>query len=433
MLLRIQTTTQLLGTISMPGSKSQIVRATILALLASGNSIIRNTSVSNDVADVSRVCQALGLVMESSGTDIKAFSHGLPLCPNSSQINSGNSGITTRFILPVLGLLQSNHEALVLDCGEQMRKRPIAPMVTALNELGMDITYLRGEGQLPLKISGSLNGGKVTVDGATSQYLSGLLLSLPCAPNDSEVRVHRLQERLYADLTLSWLTQQHIQYTHQRDQDWDIYYIKGGQRYAAFDVTIGGDYTSASYALAAAALLPGKVIVEGLDINDRQGDKRLIQLLQMMGADIEVTAHQVTVRGGKPLKGIAIDANEIPDLFPTLAVLGTQAQGQTKIYNVPHARIKETDRIHSMTQGLRRMGADIDEFADGMLIRASQLHGATVEGYDDHRTVMALAIAGFMARSSTTIAGADAYHKTYPNFVKDMQALGAVMQLEHYG
>ena len=199
----------------------------------------------------------------------------------------------------------------------------------------------------------------------------------------------------------------------------------GNQTYQKFTQTISGDFSSASYLITAAVLLPGEVILEGLDMADPQGDKILIHLLIQMGANITINPNNIIIHGGKKLMGIKIDAADIPDLLPVLAVIGTQALGKTEIHNVKHARIKETDRIKSMSEGLTKLGAKITEHEDGLVIYQSTLKGSQLNGFGDHRTVMALSIAGLLANGVTQITDSEAIHKTYPTFVETMQSLGA--------
>ncbi|MCD6046252.1 MAG: 3-phosphoshikimate 1-carboxyvinyltransferase, partial [Gammaproteobacteria bacterium] len=320
---------------------------------------------------------------------------------------------------------------IILDCGEQMRARPIGPLVKALRVLGLRIDYLAKEGQLPISVCGRLHGGIAEVEGITSQYLSALLVSLPCASMDSEITVRDLHERPYVDMTLDWLKRLGIRYQHTAIENRDIYHIPGGQKHSAFKATIAGDFSSASYIIAAAVLCNGRVELHGLDMADPQGDKRLVYLLQKMGAAIEINTQGLIIEGGRPLKGLKIDADDIPDLLPTLAVIGTYAGGKMELTNVRQARIKETDRIHSMSEGLNRMGAKVTVYEDGMTIYPSALRGAKVKGYNDHRTVMALAVAGLCAEGKTEISDAHAIHKTFPNFVSLMQSLDANMEVKN--
>jgi len=427
----VKNTTTLLGQALPPGSKSQTIRGLVLALLANGETILDNFLDSEDTLNALNVCKDLGAEVTVADNSRVIHGAGLPIQPVSTQINSGNSGITTRFVLPLLGLRKNTSQPIILDCGEQMRARPIKPLVDALRNLGLSIQYLETEGVLPVSVTGNLIGGDVEIEGITSQYISALLISLPCAPNDSNIIVKNLHERPYMEMTLNCLREQNIIFSHEKKGNDDIFHIKGNQRYQNFQTSIAGDFSSASYLIAAGALTQGSVEVQGMDMTDSQGDKKLISILQDMGADIDIMADRILIRGGKKLTGIKIDANDIPDLVPTLAVIGTHATGKTEIYNVRQARIKETDRIHSMTSGLSRLGGKIDEHPDGMTVYQSKLSGNRVNGYDDHRTVMALSIAGLLADGSTTIKDSEAINKTFPSFVEIMQSLGAKMEVRN--
>jgi len=424
--IRIEQTHTISGTVMPPSSKSQTIRSLLIATMANGVSTIANVLESDDTTHARAVCVALGATV-TAGNDLVVEGNGIPLNPLSRTLHSGDSGITTRFVLPMLGLREDSNNAMTLDCGLQMRQRPLRPLIDALNHLGMTVKSIRKNDSCPLSVSGALQGGTVTIDGTTSQYLSALLLSLPCAPQDSVIIVKNLNERPYVEMTTQWLDAQDIRYTWTHDDVTDTFAIAGGQRYRPSQKTIPGDFSSASYLIAAGVLLGGEVILQGLDMDDPQGDKRLVLILQEMGADIEAQTDRIIVRGGRSLKGMTIDCNDIPDLVPTLAVIGTQAAGTTYLTNVPQARLKETDRIHSMATELSKMGAMISEENDGLVVKQSILRGAEVQGYSDHRTIMALAVSGLVAQGATTIDTAEGISKTFPGFVEMMNRLGAVI------
>ena len=424
----IQKSNNLKGAIIAPSSKSQTIRGLILGLLANGTSTLSNPLHSDDTKEAIKVCEDLGAKIKASKNQITIKSK-VPIESKTGKINAGNSGITTRFILPVLGLRSELSKPTNFDCGQQMKKRPIASLVNALNDLGMVISYKNQSGKCPLVVSGRLKGGKTQIDGITSQYLSALLLSLPLAPNDSEIEVKNLHERPYVDMTLNWLNKLGIKYTHRNIGKTDAYQIKGGQKYHGFKKVIPGDFSSASCLLVAGCLLGSKVVLKGLSLKDSQGDKKIVEILKRMGADINTLRGQIVVKSKRVLHGVNIDANNIPDLLPALAVIATQAKGKTIIKNVKQARIKETDRIKSMTKGLRRMGAKIEEKSDGMIVYKSRLRGARVRGFNDHRTAMALTVAGLIAEGKTQITGSEAVNKTFPGFVSVMKKLGARIKL----
>jgi 3-phosphoshikimate 1-carboxyvinyltransferase len=431
MKLVVRPTACISGEVTSPSSKSQSIRAIFLSLLSEGESILNNILDSDDIADAINICRLFEVDIAKENDEYILRSRGLPLSTQSLIINTGNSGISTHFIMPLLGLRKSVNKPVILTCNEQMRLRPVGPLVDALIALGLNIKYLNKDGYLPILVSKKLNGGKTEVAGITSQYLSALLLALPCARNDSEITVRDLRERPYLEMTIECLKEQGIQFVHHSERNMDRFTIKGRQIYKNFNKTITGDFSSASYLLAAAVMTQSNVAIYKLNMNDLQADKKLISILQEMGADIVVEAGQIIVKGGKPLKGMDIDASDMPDLLPTLAVIGSFAQGKTRIFNVPQARIKETDRIHSIAEGLTKMGCLVDTTPDGLTIHTSKLSGANVFGYGDHRTVMALCVAGLIAEGETTIDGAEAINKSYPNFIRAMKSLGADVEVEN--
>ena len=435
MKLIVKQTKSLNGIINVPGSKSQSIRALIIALLSKGETQIENILIADDTSHAKTLCQKLGAEISSNNKTpniLNVKSEGVPLKPQSTHLNSGNSGITTCFVLPLLGLREDVSQPMILDCEEQMRKRPIRPLIEALQRLGLKIESIKNDNTLPLRVSHRLIGGETQVDGSNSQYLSTLLLSLPYALKDSKIRVHHLQERPYVNLTLDYLQKHNIKCSHQSKGDLDIYQIKGQQNYSATKTFVSGDYSSASYAIAVGTMIPGKIVIHGLNANDKQGDKRLVDLLKAMGGSISVEENQLTLQGGRSLNGIKINASDIPDLLPTLAVIGTYARGQTEIRGVRHARIKETDRIQSMCEGLKAMGAKLEEKNDGITVWNSKLKGTLVHGYNDHRTVMALSIAGLLASGTTTITTPEAIKKTYPTYIDSMKAIHAKMSLSEF-
>ena len=429
MYLQVQKTSLLEGQVLPPSSKSQSIRGLLLALLSEGESVLMNPLDSDDMQDAMNVCKQLGANITVCKDRLIIKSSGLPIKTDAQKIYTGNSGITTLIVMPLLGLRQDTDRSIILDCGEQMRARPIQSLVNSLRALGLKVQYLDKQGTLPVSISGQLKGGSTEVEGITSQYLSALLISLPCAPLNSEITVKNLHERPYMEMTLNWLKEQGIHYKHAIMEDRDVYYIQGNQRYKSFNAVIAGDFSSASYLIAAAVMTKGSTELSGLDMQDPQGDKRLVYILQEMGANIVITPQGLSIHGGGDLKGLKIDANDIPDLLPILAVIGTYAHGKTEITRVQHARIKETDRIHSMTEGLMRLGAKVEEYPDGMTVYQSHLQGTQVKGYDDHRTVMALAVAGMLAEGTTRIDDSTAINKTFPRFVHLMHSLGAKMEV----
>jgi 3-phosphoshikimate 1-carboxyvinyltransferase len=427
MRLKIKKTDYLQGDITLPGSKSQAVRAILFAMLSHGTSHLSNIPLGDDIGHAISVARALGARVTQYGSELEIQGRGLPIQSTEQLIYTGDSGITTRFVMPLLGLRANSQQAIELDCGEQMRQRPMASLIHALRDLGMTIET----NDYPLNISGNLIGGKTQVEGLSSQFISALLIALPLAPEASDIMVENLNERPYLDMTLQWLNRLGVKITHHHDKHFDRFMIPGHQHYQPFHYIVPGDFSSASYFMAAGAMIPGEIRISGFNLKDAQGDKQFIDILKEMGADIHLSSSCLTLKGGKPLSGICVDANAIPDLLPTLAVLGCYAEGETRIQNVPQARFKETDRIASMAQNLTLMGAKIEEKQDGLVIKHSALRAATLSSFGDHRTVMALSLAGMLAEGETIIEDAQAINKTFPQYTHELMNLGAKLGVDH--
>ena len=226
-------------------------------------------------------------------------------------------------------------------------------------------------------------------------------------------------------MTLDWLDQQQI---HYECEGWEVFKVKGRQSYHPFEKRVPGDFSSATFPLCAAAITPSRLLLKGLDMSDTQGDKEVVTMLKSMGADIQTSEGGILVASNE-LTGCELDLNNTPDALPALAVVGCFAKGETVLKNVAQARIKETDRIKVMATELSKMGADIEEMKDGLIIRQSELKGTKVHGYHDHRVVMALSLAGMMAKGETEIDSAESVDITFPGYVGNMCRLGARMEL----
>jgi 3-phosphoshikimate 1-carboxyvinyltransferase len=225
-------------------------------------------------------------------------------------------------------------------------------------------------------------------------------------------------------MTLDWLKSQGIKF---ENLDYKLFKITGGQEYKPFTREIPADFSSATFFLVAAAVTGGDVTLNGLDMNDTQGDKAVVEMLKKMGANIEIGENSIRVNGGK-LTGAELDLNATPDALPAMAVAGCFAKGETRLVNVPQAREKETDRIAVMCKELKKLGADIEEMPDGLIIRESVLKGGDARGYDDHRVVMSLAVAGLCSEKPIKIDTAESAGITFPNFTELMNSIGAAME-----
>lgn len=411
------------GCVTIPGSKSHTIRALFIASLAKGQSVITNPLVSEDALSAEAVCRAFGAGIENHGNRfvVDGFS-GMPTTPENIM-DVGNSGTTLRFALMTAGLIQNGCTVFTGDY--QIRRRPLGPLLEAMNTLGAEVFSTRNNKMAPVVVKGRLKGGKTELDAVTSQYLSSILINAPLLDNDTEVVLTRLNEIPYVEMTMWWLDSQCIKYSND---NFKTFHIKGGQGYKAFNTAIPGDFSSATFFMVLAAISGGEILLKNLDMTDPQGDKKVLDYLQGMGAVVSHTGEGITVKG-ETLKGIEIDMNATPDALPAMAVAGCFAEGETRLVNVPQARLKETDRINVMCMELKKMGADIEELPDGLIIRSSRLKGCRVSGHDDHRVVMALAIAGLNAEGETVIETAEAMNVTFPEFPRLAEDCGGVMEL----
>jgi len=278
----------------------------------------------------------------------------------------------------------------------------------------------RNNDMAPVVVRGRLKGGETGLDAVTSQYLSSILINSPLVEKNTEVIINRLNEIPYVKMTMWWMDKQGIEY---HNENFKRILIKGGQKYRSFNITIPGDFSSAVFFMVIAAVSGGEIVLDNLDISDPQGDKAVLDILKSMGTEISVHEDYIRIKG-KRLQGMEIDMNSIPDALPAMAVAGCFAEGETRLVNVPQARLKETDRIRVMYEELGKMGADIKELPDGLVIKKSKLRGCPVSGYNDHRVVMALTVAGLNIGGETVIDTAEAVNVTFPDFIELIRSCG---------
>ena len=418
---------RLKGTVAIPGSKSHTIRAVAIASLAAGQSFIRDPLDSSDTQAAVACYRALGAVIDTSDPRLwKVTGTGGEINPPQEIIDVGNSGTTLRIAMGSAALAPSGLTTTFTG-DEQIQTRPVGPLMDALSELGAKCVSIRDNGKVPVEITGKLAGGKTTIAATTSQYLSSLLLCAPLSAEDSEIDVTLLNEPGYVQMTLDWLDKQQIEYENQQMRKFKI---KGNQSYKAFDAKIPADFSSATFFLCGAALVADEVTLLGLDFSDSQPDKAVADYLKAMGADINIEPNSVTVKA-TTLRGAELDMNKTPDALPAMAVTAAFAEGTTRLLNVPQARSKETDRIKCMAEELKKIGVDVEELPDGLIIVGGSPRSAKLHGWADHRIVMALSLAGLSMNGQCSIDTAEAMSVTFPNYVELMQSIGAKMKLAH--
>lgn len=382
------------GSVVIPPSKSAAHRALLCSFLAGGGT-------------VSPII---------SSKDMQAMQQAISALENDDKIvDCIESGNTLRFVIPVAAALG---KSVTFVGSGRLPERPLETFLELLPKHNIKCT---SNGRLPLSIEGKLTAGKYEIAGnISSQYISGLLFALPILDGDSEiVLTTRLESKPYIDLTIKVMRDFGVEVQETESG----YLVRGNQQYKTRDYIVESDWSQAAFFLVGGAV--GKsVALKGLDMNSVQGDKAIVDILKKFGADIEIKENEIISRKAE-LKGIKIDVSDIPDTVPALAVAAAYANGRTEIVGGERLRFKESDRIESVVSNLKRLGADVTETSDGMIINGGKkLKGAELLGYNDHRIVMAFSIAALFAGGETIITEANSINKTYPSFFEDYNRIG---------
>lgn len=381
------------GTVTMPPSKSAAHRALACSFL-SGGGIVEPIIDSKDMKAMQQAISAL-----RNGSD---------------TVDCIESGNTLRFMLPVAAALG---KSVTFIGSGRLPERPIGDYLRLFPEHGVKCV---SDGKLPVTIEGKLTGGRYEIAGnISSQYITGLLLALPILEEDSEiVLTTKLESKPYVDLTIKVLSDFGVSVEETEYG----YFVKGNQRYIKRDYIVESDWSQAAFFLAGGAI-GGDVTLKGLRADSAQGDKEIVDIIRRFGADIEISDSGIRCRKSA-LRGTEIDVTDIPDTVPAIAVTAAFAEGKTVITGAERLRYKESDRIESVVTNLKKMGVEVEETRDGMIITGSAVHGAELNGYNDHRIVMAFSIAALFANGETQITQAESVNKTYPAFFEDYNRLG---------
>lgn len=418
---------KLSGEVTAPPSKSYTHRAFMIALLAKGESRITKPLLGYDTMATIDAARNLGAEIVQEGDVWRVRGTGGNIRPSTHTIDARNSGTTIRMMSAIAALSQ---RSIRLTGDESILKRPMGPLVEALEGLGAKARCEGPEGRPPVVVGGGLVGGDVEITGGvSSQFISALLLVAPYAKKDVKLTITEdLRSKPYVEITLELLDV--IGAKIKRDRKLTEFDVRGGQTFRPIDLTIPGDFSSAAFVLGGAALTGSTVRVNNLNIEGAQGDKRIVKLLEEFGAEVRVRGDVVEVSGVGELSGVEVDCGDNPDLVPVLAVLGSVADGRTRLLNIPHLRFKETDRLRALSTELRKLGAEIEERPDELKIDGvEKLKGARLSSYGDHRMAMAFAVAGLVARGETSVDGVESIPVSYPSFVEDMRKLGAKIEL----
>ncbi len=406
-----------------PGSKSITNRALVLAAMANGPSSLSGALDSDDTRVMVDSLGKLGLEVahDPGSAAIRVEGRGGKFPNREADLFVANSGTSLRFLTAMVAIGRGTYR---LDGSPRMRQRPVADLLQALNGLGSDARSDLGTGCPPVTVRADhLDGGFAIVRGdVSSQFLSGLLMALPLAKESTTIEVEgTLVSKPYIDMTLTVMEAFGVQIANHRYRRFNV----EPTPYSRRDFAIEPDASAASYFFAAAAITGGTVTVEGLGSRSIQGDLGFVDVLEFMGCTVERGKDSTTVTGPDRLRGVDVDMNAISDTVMTLATTALFADGITRIRNVGHIRHKETDRIAALTTELRKLGAEVDEQPDGLIVfPPPKLNPARIATYDDHRMAMSFALAGLRV-PGVTILDPGCVAKTYPGFWNDLARLSA--------
>ncbi|HEV7242853.1 MAG TPA: 3-phosphoshikimate 1-carboxyvinyltransferase [Thermoanaerobaculia bacterium] len=402
------------ATVTAPPSKSYSVRALLLAAMTRGTTVVRNCLDADDTRYAFEALKTLGFDASGAFNRELIIGERRTMSANEVPIFVGNAGTAMRFFT---GWLAFTPGRFLLHGEERMHDRPIGDLVAVLLQIGAEVEYVEKEGYPPLRIRGKkMRGGfDATISAETSsQFVSALMLGGATLPDGITLRIAQIASGPYIDITADIL--QTFGATVERgERDGNVVRVRAG-RLERDEYTVEGDYSSASYWFAAAAATKGTMRVRGLAIPTAQGDAGFVDILAKMGCTVDVREDEITVRGPETLRGGTFDCNATPDVVPTLAAIAPLASSPVEIVNVANLRVKESDRLATVTSELRALGATVEERPDALLIHPGWSDApATIETHNDHRIAMAFAIAG-LARGNVTIAKEQVVSKSYPRF-----------------
>ncbi|WP_223066433.1 3-phosphoshikimate 1-carboxyvinyltransferase [Paenibacillus caui] len=423
----VRPTPELKGEIQALSSKNYTTRYLLAAALAEGTSTVRYPAHSQD-SDAMRRCIAdLGAVLEENDEQIVIKGFGKNLS-GVKELNVGNAGAVLRFLMAIASL--SPEITFINTYPDSLGKRPHDDLIDALQQIGVQVEHQ--EGRLPITIRGGApKGGKIKVSGeVSSQYLSALLFLTPLLAEDSEIEVTGdLKSKVVVGQTLEVLEQAGI--TVQASDDYTTFKVPGGQAYKAQTYTVQGDYPGSAAILAAAAVTNSDVTVHRLEERSKQGERAVVDVLQMMNVPLRHENGIVHVQGDGRLRAVEFDGDAATDAVLAMVAAAVFAEGTSRFYNVENLRYKECDRITDFLAELRKAGADVEEKRDEIIVHGKPYGvegGATIDAHYDHRVIMALTVVGLRARNPLVIKDAHHVAKSYPQFFDHIAALGGSVE-----
>ena len=403
------------GTVRAPASKSVMIRVLAAGLLSRGETLLRYPSTCDDALAARQVIRSLGADVSEKG-DEWLVKGGISL--REDVLDVGESGLTARLFTPLAALLS---QPMTITGRGSLMKRPMDMMTKPLQQLGVKVET--NKGCLPVKVHGPLQGGNIRMDGSkSSQFLTGLLMSLPLAEKNSVIEVDNLRSVPYIDLTLRVMELFGVKCEHI---DYERFFVPGNQEYKATEVEMEGDWSGAAFLLTAAAI-SGDMKVTGLDTESRQADRKIVEVLKIAGVPVEITQVQVYVKQSD-IHPFTFDITHCPDLAPPLVCLAAYASGETVIQGVSRLYEKESNRALTLREEAGKLGVKIDLKEDIMVIHGGRVTGGESNAHQDHRIAMAAAVMGLKAENPVTVIGAECVGKSYPEFFNDLKKLGGTI------
>jgi len=382
--------------------------------MSSEECVITNSLNSQDTRATLNAAEAIGADVRRCCDNIKIINKGLHA--PGDIVDAENSGTTLRLFTGIASMFDS---PVTMTGDASLRSRPMGPLLDALTEMGVVCTS--DNGKAPVTVRGPNRGGDVNIRGdVSSQFISSLMMVAPMLPDDTRIHIKgNLSSRPYIDITANMMER----FGSDVVLGDNYIHISGGTGYKGCDVDVPSDMSSAAFPLVAGAL-GGSVTVRNVDMNDPQGDKRIVDILEDVGADVSVNGNEITSSSGT-LRSMDVDMNDIPDLFPIVAVLLSTAPGRSRLYGAPQLRFKESDRITATVNMLSALGANIAETDDGCIVDGvERLKGGTIEHHEDHRILMAAAVASLLCDNEVMMKRSNCYDVSYPLFLEHMKRLG---------
>ncbi|MEQ8170489.1 MAG: 3-phosphoshikimate 1-carboxyvinyltransferase [Candidatus Eremiobacterota bacterium] len=408
------------SSVEIPGSKSYTARALLIAALATGKTVLRNVLLCDDSRYMAHGLREAGInIIEEEDTFTVYGTDGKLQVPHK-EIFLGNSGTATRFLTGFFSLCPGR---VVLTGNSRMKERPIIELLNGLKQLHVKSHSLTGCPPVEIE-GGNLHGGSCEMKGSiSSQYFSSIMMIAPFALSDTVIKVAgELTSKSYIDITIDIMKNFGVNVENDRYRE---FFIKSGQRYISREYTVESDASSASYFFASAAITGGTIVVKNINPSSLQGDIKFVDVLETMGCSVTRKDRDISLTG-RPLRGIEIDMNKMPDTVQTLAVVASFAEGETVIKNVSNLRIKETDRLEALAVELSKTGISVMETEDGLVIKGGHHKGAEIDTCDDHRMAMSFALMGLRI-PGIKIKKPFCVNKSFPEFWEKLKGIGVLV------